>query len=85
MSRKPLIVAVDCDNCKDGIILHGRGKEITVQWLEANLIEQGWVFSGDKDFCPKCKDESPAPKPSRPPKRVRKKRGKKKAGNRPPA
>jgi hypothetical protein len=84
MSRKPLMVAVDCDSCGEGAVFHGRGQEISVQWLEANLIKQGWVFADGKDYCLKCKDDIPAEaKPKA--KRKRKRGKKKKAGNRPPA
>lgn len=65
MSRKPLVVAVDCDKvgCDTGIIVHGKGAEITVGWLEENLKKQGWtkhksIDTGlEFDVCPDCSKE----------------------------
>lgn len=60
MARKPLIVAVSCDRCDEEIILHGRGDEITVDWLNKHLTSIGWSRpqSSDTglqfDACPAC-------------------------------
>ncbi len=59
MSRRPLVVAVDCDTCERTIIIHARGREISIQWLEAHLIKHGWSFSANgRDFCENCNEDS---------------------------
>ena len=84
MSRKPLVVDVMCDEdgCDKGVIVHGRGEEISIQWLEAHLIQEGWATTERADgttldICPGC-TKGKKPKRSKKAKTTKKKARKKK-------
>lgn len=65
------MVSVDCDSstCNEGIVLHARGEEISVQWLNDHLVSAGWTRQKSSDtgleydVCPTCSrstDQNPS-------------------------